>query len=290
MDPGRAALVSLLLTLAASSQLGHSVDAIAHTGSASSVSSAAEPLASTITGAMVADGTGSALARLDVRFEGDSIREIGSSIARPDDRVIDGTGLVLAPGFIDAHNHSTDGLNSNPEADTQVSQGITTVLLGQDGSSPLPIRDYLARRRSQPAAVNVAVLVGHATVRRSVMGNDFRRESTTAEIAKMEALVNEAGVEGAIGLSSGLEYEVGSYASTAELVALARVAARHVGNGQIRAITCRTKRVRRPPSFITSHAVCSAGALKRGERAPPLRSSDRTLGSAALSRTRPTRL
>ena len=229
MNPGRAALVSLLLTLAASSQLGHSVDAIAQTGSASSVSSAAEPLASTITGAIVADGTGSALARLDVRFEGDSIREIGSSIARPDDRVIDGTGLVLAPGFIDAHNHSTDGLNSNPEADTQVSQGITTVLLGQDGSSPLPIRDYLARRRSQPAAVNVAVLVGHATVRRSVMGDDFRRESTTAEIAKMEALVNEASVEGAIGLSSGLEYEVGSYASTAELVALARVAARHGG-------------------------------------------------------------
>ncbi len=67
------------------------------------------------------------------------------------------------------------------------------------------------------------------TVRRSVMGDDFRRESTTAEIAKMEALVDEASAEGAIGLSSGLEYEVGSYASTAELVALARVAARHGG-------------------------------------------------------------
>ena len=229
MNPGRAASVSLLLTLLASSQLGHSVDAILQTGSPQPVSSAAEPLAWTIKGAMVADGTGSALARLDVRFEGDSIREIGSSIARSTDRVIDGSGLVLAPGFIDAHNHSTDGLNSNPEADTQVSQGITTVLLGQDGSSPLPIRDYLARRRSQPAAVNVAMLVGHATVRRSVIGDDFRRESTTAEIAKMESLVDEASAEGAIGLSSGLEYEVGSYASTAELVALARVAARHGG-------------------------------------------------------------
>jgi N-acyl-D-amino-acid deacylase len=229
MNPGRAASVSLLLTLLASSQLGHSIDAIAQTGSPQPVPSAAEPLAWAIKGAMVADGTGSALVRLDVRFEGDSIREIGSLIARSTDRVIDGSGLVLAPGFIDAHNHSTDGLNSNPEADTQVSQGITTVLLGQDGSSPLPIRDYLARRRSQPAAVNVAMLVGHATVRRSVMGDDFRRESTTAEIAKMESLVDEASAEGAIGLSSGLEYEVGSYASTAELVALARVAARHGG-------------------------------------------------------------
>ena len=206
MKPGRAASVSLLLTLLASLQLGHSVDAIAQAGSPQPVPIPAEPLAWTIKGAMVADGTGTALARLDVRFEGDSIREIGSSVARSTDRVIDGSGLVLAPGFIDAHNHSTDGLNSNPEADTQVSQGITTVLLGQDGSSPLPVRDYLARRRSQPAAVNVAVLVGHATVRRSVMGDDFRRESTTAEIAKMVALVDEACAEGAIGLSSGLEY------------------------------------------------------------------------------------
>ncbi len=183
----------------------------------------------TISGAMVADGTGAPLQRVDVRFEGDSIRAIGSEIARPGDRVLDGTGLVLAPGFIDAHNHSTDGLDSDPEAGTQVSQGITTVLLGQDGSSPLPIGDYLARRRSSPAAVNVALLVGHATVRRSVMGDDFRREATTGEIARMQTLVEQAFADGAIGLSSGLEYVVGSYGSTAELVALARVAARHRG-------------------------------------------------------------
>jgi N-acyl-D-amino-acid deacylase len=183
----------------------------------------------TIAGASVADGTGAPLQRVDVRFEGDSIRAMGSAIARPDDRVIDGTGLVLAPGFIDAHNHSTDGLDSDPDAGTQVSQGITTVLLGQDGSSPLPLSDYLARRRSSPAAVNVALLVGHATVRRAVMGDDFRREATTLEIARMQALVEQACADGAIGLSSGLEYEVGSYGSTAELVALAQVAARHGG-------------------------------------------------------------
>jgi N-acyl-D-amino-acid deacylase len=229
MSSARACRFALLLSLSGLGQPFHSIAALEKAASPQPVSSAAEPLAWTIKGAMVADGTGSALARLDVRFEGDSIREIGSSIARADDRVIDGTGLVLAPGFIDAHNHSDDGLNSNPEADTQVSQGITTVLLGQDGRSPLPIRDYRARRRSSPAAVNVAVLVGHATVRRSVMGDDFRRESTAAEVTKMEALVDEASAEGALGLSSGLEYEVGSYASTAELVALARVAARHGG-------------------------------------------------------------
>ena len=128
------------------------------------------------------------------------------------ERTIDGTGLVLAPGFIDAHNHSTDGLDGDPDAVTQVSQGITTVLLGQDGSSPFPLRDYLARRRAAPAQSTSPLLVGHATIRRQVMGDDFRRAATAAEVAKMEALVDQEMRDGAIGLSSGLEYEVGSYA------------------------------------------------------------------------------
>ena len=110
-----------------------------------------------------------------------------------------------------------------------MSQGITTVLLGQDGSSPHPVRDYLARRRDNPAALNVAVLVGHETIRRQVMGDDFRRTATAAEVAKMEALIEQEMKDGAYGLSSGLEYEVGSYASSEEVIALARVAARHGG-------------------------------------------------------------
>lgn len=183
----------------------------------------------TIVGAQVADGTGALLRRVDVRIEGDSIREVGAVRPHPDDRIIDGTGFVLAPGFIDAHNHSTDGLETDPEAITQVSQGITTVLLGQDGSSPFPVRDYLAGKRATPTTLNVALLVGHATIRRQVMGEDFRRPATTAEIARMEALVDQEMRDGAIGLSSGLEYEVGSYASTEEVVSLARVAARHRG-------------------------------------------------------------
>lgn len=182
-----------------------------------------------ITGAQVADGTGSALRRADVRLVGDTIMEVGAIRPRPDDRVIDGAGLVLAPGFIDAHNHSTEGLDTDPDAVTQVSQGITTMLLGQDGSSPFPVRDYLARRRTTPVTVNVAVLAGHATIRRRVMGDDFRRTATRAEIGQMEALLDQEMRDGAMGLSSGLEYEVGSYASTEEVVSLARVAARHRG-------------------------------------------------------------
>lgn len=182
-----------------------------------------------ITGAQLADGTGSPLRRADVRIAGDTITAIGDVRRRPEDRVVDATGLILAPGFIDAHNHSTEGLDSEPGALTQVSQGITTLVLGQDGSSPFPVRDYLARRREHPAAVNVAVLAGHATIRRRVMGDDFRRTATPAEIAQMDVLLDQEMRDGAHGLSSGLEYEVGSYASTEEVVSLARVAARHGG-------------------------------------------------------------
>ena len=183
----------------------------------------------TITGAQIADGTGAPLRNADVRIVGDSITEVGTVTAQPEDRLVDATGLVLAPGVIDAHNHSTEGLENEPDAFTQISQGITTIVVGQDGSSPFPVRDYLARRRANPSTVNVAVLVGHATIRRRVMGSDFRRTATTAEISQMEALVDDEMRGGAIGLSSGLEYEVGSYASTEEVVSMARVAAKHGG-------------------------------------------------------------
>jgi N-acyl-D-aspartate/D-glutamate deacylase/CubicO group peptidase (beta-lactamase class C family) len=182
-----------------------------------------------IRGAQLADGTGSPLRRADVRFEAGTIVEVGTVTPRPADRVVDATGLVLAPGVIDAHNHSTEGLDADPDAITQVAQGITTLLVGQDGSSPFPLSEYLARRRANPSTVNVASLVGHATLRRRVMGEDFRRPATAAEIAQLEALVDQEMRSGAIGLSSGLEYEVGSYASTEEVVAMARAAARHGG-------------------------------------------------------------
>lgn len=190
---------------------------------------AAQGEALAVTGAQVADGSGGPLRRVNVRAVGGVITEVGDLRPRAGDRVIDGTGLVLAPGFIDAHNHSTEGLDTEPDAVTQVSQGITTALVGQDGSAPFPVSDYLARRRANPAAINVAVLAGHATIRRRVMGDDFRRPATLAEVAQMEALLDQEMRDGAMGLSSGLEYEVGSYASTEEVVSLARVAARHGG-------------------------------------------------------------
>src|SRR6185503_9968787 len=141
----------------------------------------------------------------------------------------DGAGLVVSPGFIDIHNHSEQGLATDPSAASQIAQGITTLLVGPDGGSPWPIGDYLAERGRSPATVNVGAFVGHATVRRQVMGDDFKRPARPDEVARMATLVDQAMREGAFGLSSGLEYEVGGYAETSEIVELAKVAARHGG-------------------------------------------------------------
>jgi N-acyl-D-amino-acid deacylase len=185
--------------------------------------------ATTIVGADLADGSGAALRRANVRFVNDRIVAVGEVKAQAGDTVVDGKGLVVSPGFIDIHNHSSSGLAGDPAAATQVSQGITTVVVGPDGDSPWPIGDYLSERRSTPSAVNVASFVGHATVRRQVMKDDFKRAARADEIARMALLVDQGMREGAAGLSSGLEYEVGGYAETSELIELAKVVARYRG-------------------------------------------------------------
>ena len=185
--------------------------------------------ATTIVGAEVADGTGAPLRRANVRLSGDRIVAVGSGKPEQGDAVVDGAGLVVAPGFIDIHNHSEQGLSTDPSAASQIAQGVTTLLVGPDGGSPWPIGDYLAERARNPATVNVGAFVGHATVRRLVMGDDFKRAARPDEVARMTTMVDQAMREGAFGLSSGLEYEVGGYGETSELVELAKAAARHGG-------------------------------------------------------------
>jgi N-acyl-D-amino-acid deacylase len=187
-------------------------------------------LASTvIINAQVADGTGSPLRRANVRITDDRIAAIGDFRPARGERVIDAKGLVLAPGFIDVHNHSEDGLKTDPLATTQIAQGITTVLLGADGGSPWPIGPWLEEQRRNPASLNLAVTVGHATIREQVMQKDFRRVARPTEVAAMAKLVEQGMSEGAIGLSSGLEYDVASYSNTDEMVAVAAAAAKHGG-------------------------------------------------------------
>jgi N-acyl-D-amino-acid deacylase len=179
--------------------------------------------------AQLADGTGAPLREGALRIRNHRIAGVGKLSPAPGEQVLDAHGLVLAPGFIDIHNHSIEGLDSDLLAETQIAQGITTAVQGPDGDSPWPVKEWIEHRRTHPAALNVAVLVGHATIRGQVMGKDFKRVATPQEIEKMAQLTWQAMNEGAIGLSSGLEYEVGSYSNTAELIAMARSAAEHGG-------------------------------------------------------------
>src|ERR1700688_420412 len=188
-----------------------------------------EQAAMVIVNAQVSDGSDAPLKKASVRIVGDRVTKIGVFKPLKGEQVIDAQGLVLAPGFIDIHNHSAEGLDKDPLAETQISQGITTVVLGPDGFSPWPVGAWMDARRKAPVALNVATLFGHATVRSQVMGKDFQREATADEVQKMVALAEDAMNEGALGVSTGLGYDVASYSSTAEIVALAEVAAKHGG-------------------------------------------------------------
>ena len=153
------------------------------------VPASAQPTSILITNGTLLDGTGAKAKGADVRIVGDQIVEIGKLKPKPNEQVIDARKLIVAPGFIDIHNHSETGLESQPTANSQVLQGITTLAVGPDGGSPWPIADYLRRREDKPPAVNVLAFVGHATVRRLVMGKDYNRPATKAEIEAMAELV-----------------------------------------------------------------------------------------------------
>ncbi len=178
-----------------------------------------------ITNANVIDGSGSPARRASVRVEGDRIAAVGELTARSGETVIDARGLTLAPGFIDTHSHADDDLAGHPDALAVVSQGITTIIGGQDGGSPIPLARYLAALEKSPGAVNVGMYVGHGSIRDSVMGADFRRVATAAEVERMKAMLATEMQAGAIGLSSGLEYDPGIYSDPGEVIALAKVAA-----------------------------------------------------------------
>jgi len=195
---------------------------------------AAEPATSPkgsilITGALVLDGTGAPARAADVLIIGDAIARVGVLDPLSGETRVDARGLVLAPGFIDTHSHADDELFDHPDALAAVSQGITTIVVGQDGESPFPLADFFARLDRTPAAINVASYAGHGTLRDRVTGKDFRRPVTRAEARQMSDLLATEMKAGAIGLATGLEYDPGIYSTADEVVALAKIARAHGG-------------------------------------------------------------
>jgi N-acyl-D-amino-acid deacylase len=176
----------------------------------------------------IVDGTGSAWYAADVGVRGDTIVRIAPSIPEPATRVIDIGGQVIAPGFIDIHSHARRGIFEVPTADNYIRQGVTTVIEGPDGDSPVPLAPFFAKLEALPKSINIGSFIGQGSVRSAVIGNVNRRP-TNEELGKMKSLVEQGMKDGAFGLSSGLFYVPGTFTPTEEVIELAKVAARFGG-------------------------------------------------------------
>ncbi len=199
-----------------------------------------------LSGGTVIDGTGAGRYMADVRIDGDRITAIGCDLVAQDAEVIDATGLIVAPGFIDVHTHDDQIVLADPRMLPKITQGVTTVIVGNCGISLAPLvhadvppplnllggndkyiyptmAAYVAAVRQAQPAVNVAALVGHSTLRVATM-DDPCRAATGAEQAKMVELLREGIDAGAIGFSSGVFYATGAAADVDELALLAGIA------------------------------------------------------------------
>jgi N-acyl-D-amino-acid deacylase len=176
-----------------------------------------------IRNARIVDGTGSPWYRGDIALRGDTIARIAPKIDAAATRVIDARGHIVSPGFIDIHTHARRGIFEVPTADNYVRQGVTTLIEGPDGSSPLPLKPFLDRVAATPITPNFAMFVGQGSIRDQVIGS-VNRKATPEEIEKMRGLVRQGMLDGAFGLSSGLFYVPGTFTPTAEVTELAKVA------------------------------------------------------------------
>jgi N-acyl-D-amino-acid deacylase len=178
-----------------------------------------------IHGGSLVDGTGTRARPADVAVRAGRVVVVGDLGDVRARESIDATGLVVAPGFIDIHNHS-DREIGEPEKRLNegfLRQGVTTIVGGPDGGlSPSGLGELLAAFETNGTGTNFAFYIGHNGIRREVLGEDYRRAPTAAEVGQMRALVREGMEMGAVGLSSGLMYEPGMFSQTDEVIALAR--------------------------------------------------------------------
>jgi N-acyl-D-amino-acid deacylase len=175
-----------------------------------------------ITNARIIDGSGNPWFRADLAVKDGRIARIGRIAPASATKTIDAKGQILAPGFIDVHTH-VESIYNLPEAENFVRMGVTSLITGNCGSSTTDVGQFLGRIQQKPLAVNLGTLVGHGSVRSKVLGL-ADRAPTADELKQMEAVVEQAMKDGAVGLSTGLIYVPGTYAKTDEIVALARVA------------------------------------------------------------------
>lgn len=241
-------------------------------------------------GGMVVDGTGAPGFRADVAMRGDRIVLISRApldSARAT-TVLDASGLVVAPGFIDLHAH-VEELERFPYAENFLRQGVTTVVYAPDGRMPWPLATYASRLTAAGHAPNVAFFAGHATIRELVLGGAARAPGAR-ELERMKALVAQAMQEGAVGLSTGLRYVPGAYAHTEEIVELARVVggyggvyASHIrdeGPGTVEAVAelIEVARAAGVPAHVSHHKLIGRAQWGQSARTLALVDSARAAG------------
>src|SRR6201991_663543 len=176
----------------------------------------------------IIDGAGNPWFYGDVGITKDKIISIGDLSKSQAAKTIDASGLIIAPGFIDVHTHIEGGEKKTPTADNFIYDGVTTVITGNCGSSEVDLKKYFKRIDSIKLSVNVGSLIGHNDVRQAVLG-EAAITPNAAQLAKMQALVEKAMQDGAMGFSTGLIYTPGLYSKTDEVVALAKSAAKYKG-------------------------------------------------------------
>lgn len=181
-----------------------------------------------IQGGRIVDGTGAGWFIGDVGVRGDSIAYVGPSRPSQARLTINATGLSVTPGFIDTHSHGRRGILDNPVAENQVRQGVTTIIEGPDGSSPLPLAPFLRQIAAARSTINFGSMVGQGSIREQVIGLKDRK-ATVAEMEKMKTLARGAMLNGAFGLSTGLFYIPGNFSPTEEVIEIATVVGRMGG-------------------------------------------------------------
>ena len=185
--------------------------------------------ATIITNIQLVDGTGKPAFKATVKIIGNKIVAIGDLKPNKTDKMIDGNGKILAPGFIDSHSHHFGDLNKNRAGISTSSQGITTIVIGQDGNG-YPMDSLTKWMQANPVVSNVASYTGQSSLREIAMGeNDLYRKATDAEINQMKLVLASELEKGSFGLSTGLEYESAFYSSKQEVLDLAKVTAEHKG-------------------------------------------------------------
>ena len=164
-----------------------------------------------IRNAIIYDGNGGEPYKSDIGINADSIAFIGDLSKASAKKEIDANGKAVAPGFIDTHSHHAGNLFEHRDLIAAVSQGITTIIIGQDGGSNFPLSDFYKKLSDTTVAVNIGSYSGHNTIRDSILGKDYKRAATQDEIEKMKLLLKQDMEAGAFGLSTGLEYDPGIY-------------------------------------------------------------------------------